>query len=609
MNGGILPANVKRASALRRVPSLETIRFRSASGGEGDVCAFELSSHAPPITVESATGRMMTIAPGDVFLGTPGHRAARRWAVGSIPDGGLVPGNNYWVLSESGVVGNLVSRSHLEMRHLGRVRYLGAVYGVQGETLNIRQFGVTTSGRPDRNAPLYLILGTSSEVGKTTAGVSILRMLRLQGYTNVVALKATGTSSFAELAQYIDFGAAEAFDCIDFGFPATYPVGRSDIVEFFLAALDFCLSLPAEAVVVECAGDPVSANGPQLLKCVKARRRDPKIILAAADALGALGAKRALADFGLEINLITGPCTDTAILRQWTEDLCGIPAINMAHAPASFEMKEDVDGPHINLTLDTPQLAATYEEVSGHQQFADGKELVSALRISGGERILDIGAGTGHLAAYVQKIVGSSGSIVAVDPLPLRVEIAQSKADGNFEARVGRAEDLSEFAEASFDVVYLNCVFHWIEDKKRALKEIYRVLKTGGRLGLNCQDTNHQHEAFHFIQRAMTEAGVEYDPYVPSLSSQELEVLVTGAGFVAYEGELRRFINLYRDVDHLLAWVSSSSFGNFLANVSRTNRARMRDALDRLLEPKRCADEGIRLERYLLFATTRKPTN
>src|SRR5215467_16171552 len=98
MDGGSLAGNVKRTSALRRVPLLEAIRFRSESGGEGDICAFELPCDASPIRVESATGRVMTIAPGDVFLGTPGHRAARRWILGSIPDGGLVPDNQYWVL-------------------------------------------------------------------------------------------------------------------------------------------------------------------------------------------------------------------------------------------------------------------------------------------------------------------------------------------------------------------------------------------------------------------------------------------------------------------------------------------------------------------------------
>jgi hypothetical protein len=331
--GGSLPADVKRTSALRRVPPLELIRLQSGCGTEGDVCAFELPRDGLPITVESPTGRLMAIAPGDVFLATPGYREARRWAVGTVPDGGLIPGKDYWVLSDSGVVGELISRSALKMEHLGRVQYLGAVCVNNGETLNIRQFGVTNSGGTDANAPVYLIIGTSSSVGKTTAGVAILRALRLQGCRTVIALKATGTSSVREIAGYRDFGAAEAFDCVDFGFPTTYPVGRKGIVDIFFRELDYCFSLPADAVIIECAGDPVSANAPELLSCLKARRPNPKIILAAADALGALGAKQVLAEIGLTITLITGPCTDTAILRERTEALCGIPAINMAADP------------------------------------------------------------------------------------------------------------------------------------------------------------------------------------------------------------------------------------------------------------------------------------
>jgi hypothetical protein len=333
MNGGSLAANVKRTSVLRRVPPLEGVRFRPEFGGEGDVCAFELPRAAPPITVESPAGRPMTIAPGDAFLATPGHRTSRLSVVGGIPTGGLVPGNEYWVLSDSGVVGELVNYSSLELSYLGRVRYLGAVYGDGGGTLNIRQFGVMRSGGTDRNAPLYLMLGTSAGVGKTTAGVAVLHALRMQGHSTVVALKATGTSSFTEIARYLDFGAVEAFDCIDFGLPTTYPVGREEISDFLGKELDFCLSLPADALMVECAGDPVSTNAPELLGCLKARRSDLKIVLAAADALGAMGAKHALAEIGLTISLITGQCTDTPTLRDWTEGLCGIPAINLARAP------------------------------------------------------------------------------------------------------------------------------------------------------------------------------------------------------------------------------------------------------------------------------------
>jgi hypothetical protein len=331
MTGKSVAAGVKRTSSLRRLPPIEKIELRPEHAGESDVCAFELPPDSVPITVESATGRMMAIAPGEVFLATPGWLETRRMAVGGIPAGGLVPEGSYWVLSYSGVVGELVS-SHAgaDMGHLGRVRYLGAVCGDRGRPLNIRQFAVTDTGGTDRKAPVYLMLGTSSEVGKTTAGVSVLRTLRMQGHKTVIALKATGLPAIAEIAQYQDFGASQAFDCIDFGLPTTFPPGRKGIKKFLGHMLDYCLSLPADAVLVECAGDPVSANAPELLSCLKARRRELKIILAAADALGAMGAKHALAEIGLEINLITGPCTDTPVLRERTEALCGIPAINLA---------------------------------------------------------------------------------------------------------------------------------------------------------------------------------------------------------------------------------------------------------------------------------------
>jgi hypothetical protein len=278
---------------------------------------------------------MMAIAPGETFLATPGWLETRRMAVGGIPAGGLVPGGDYWVLSYSGVVGALVScHPGSDMAYLGRVQYLGAVCGDHGGPLNIRQFALVDSGEGDRGAPVYLMLGTSSEVGKTTAGRSVLRTLRQQGHRNVIALKATGLPAIAEIAQYQDLGASQAFDCIDFGLPTTFPPGRPGIADFLGYMLDFCFALPADAMLVECAGDPVSANAPELLRCLKARRSELNITLAAADALGAMGAKQALAEMGLTISLITGPCTDTPVLRERTEALCGIPAVNLANSRA-----------------------------------------------------------------------------------------------------------------------------------------------------------------------------------------------------------------------------------------------------------------------------------
>ena len=333
MNGGSLPASIKLTSALRRVPPLGAIRFHSNCGSEGDVCAFELPQHGFAITVEEPGGRAMTIAPGDTFLGTPGYRESTRWVSGGLPAGGLVPDEIYCVLADCGLVGELVGDAPAEEGYFAPVRYLGVICNDRGEKLNIRQFAETGSAEADRNTPVYLLLGTSGDVGKTTAGIAVLRALRMKGHTTVIALKATGTASFQEIAKYQDFGAAQAFDCIDFGLPTTYPSDRAGIRDVFFSALDYCLSLPANALVVECGGDLFGANVPEFLTCLKARRSDLKIILAAADALGAMGAKQVLAEIGLAISVITGPCTDTPTLRARTQALCGVPALNMLRSP------------------------------------------------------------------------------------------------------------------------------------------------------------------------------------------------------------------------------------------------------------------------------------
>jgi hypothetical protein len=330
MDGGTLGTDLKVTSVLRRIPPLGRIDTYKGRGLEGHVCAFELARDGSPVEVEAPSGRYMLLAPGDVFLATPGYRESTRWTVGKIPKGGLKPGGTYWVLANSGVLGELVGDSPLEKFHLGKATYLGVVRDSAGKALTLEQFAEQpAAGAVDRGAPVYLLVGTSAEVGKTTAGLAVLQALRQKGSATVVALKATGTGSVGEIATYLDFGAAYAFDCIDFGLPTTYPSGRAGIDRVFERALDTCLSIEADAVLVECGGDLLGANVPAFLECLKRRRPNATIILAAADALGALGGKSVLADIGLVPKLITGPCTDTPTLQQRTQALTGIPTVNM----------------------------------------------------------------------------------------------------------------------------------------------------------------------------------------------------------------------------------------------------------------------------------------
>ena len=265
--------------------------------------------------------------------------------------------------------------------------------------------------------------------------------------------------------------------------------------------------------------------------------------------------------------------------------------------------------PRISVSLDSPELAAAYDRF-GMLQFDHGKQLVALLQIARGESVLDIGAGTGRLAAYVAAIVGESGRVVAIDPLPLRVDMARARAARQFEAMIGRAEDLSAFSDGSFDAVYLNSVYHWVEDKPSALDEIYRLLRPGGRLGVNCHDPDRPHDVRLLVRQAMIAAKVELAPELgyPSLgiSAAELIEQITATGFIEALSEQRTFVDTFPDLEAVLGWASSSTFGNFLNGMSNADRGRFLKVLGQLLEVKRGPD-GIRLERYLNFVTARKP--
>jgi trans-aconitate methyltransferase len=263
----------------------------------------------------------------------------------------------------------------------------------------------------------------------------------------------------------------------------------------------------------------------------------------------------------------------------------------------------------VSLELDSPELAATYEETS-LRQFNHGKVLIAALAPAPGERVLDVGCGTGRLGEYVANLVAPSGEVVGIDPLPLRIDLAARK-NPRFKASVGRAEDLSAFADGSFDAVYSNSVFHWVKDKATALREALRVLKPGGRIAVNSADGDRPHESAALVRQAVLEEGLDNASAASGFGTNyrvngaELVRLLEAAGFQQVRVVAHTFVDDVTGIDDLFAWSSSSSFGNFLSDLDASQRDRVRARLERTLEARR-GPSGIKLERYLVFATGKK---
>lgn len=100
-----------------------------------------------------------------------------------------------------------------------------------------------------------------------------------------------------------------------------------------------------------------------------------------------------------------------------------------------------------------------------------------------GQRVLDVACGTGFVTRAAGSVVGSSGSISAVDINPGMIEKARQQfASGNVEWHVGSALELP-FEDESFDAVICQQGLQFFPSPARGLAEMHRVLSPGGSLG------------------------------------------------------------------------------------------------------------------------------
>ena len=252
----------------------------------------------------------------------------------------------------------------------------------------------------------------------------------------------------------------------------------------------------------------------------------------------------------------------------------------------------------VSLSLDTEDLAQRYERISADRQFRGGQELLRELALAPGETVLDIGCGTGMLAEYAASLVGSTGSIVGIDPLPLRIEIAKKRSAPNLSFKVGNAYDLGEVAAESFDVVYMNAVFHWLPEKSAPLRAILRALKPGGRLGITTVTPERAATWVHVIrQRVLAREPYNQYPEAQALQSHrvsrdELEKLLVENGFAIAKLETRVSVRnasarAQWTPEGILDFAEASSFGNFLGHLPQELQAPAREEIKRELESLR----------------------
>lgn len=165
------------------------------------------------------------------------------------------------------------------------------------------------------------------------------------------------------------------------------------------------------------------------------------------------------------------------------------------------------------------------------------KDLLLHMGDLGGERILDVGCGTGTMSMLIKQAYPGA-DMVGLDGDPQILEIARSKAREQglqIQFDHGMAFELP-YPEASFDVGITSMMLHHLSknDKRQTAKEMYRVLRPGGMLyGADFAEPRGPiGRGFRPIVRQFERVADNLDGFLPVMFRQ--------AGFKDY-AEIRRY--------------------------------------------------------------------
>jgi trans-aconitate 2-methyltransferase len=249
--------------------------------------------------------------------------------------------------------------------------------------------------------------------------------------------------------------------------------------------------------------------------------------------------------------------------------------------------------------------AAHYHQVSDPQT-SWGLKVLDRLSPRDGERILDIGCGTGRLTLALQDRAPAA-RVIATDRSPAMVAEAAKTLAGR--VPVVEADGICLPFQPVFDAVFSTATFHWIRDHVRLFAEIHRGLLSGGRLV--SQAGGGPNLARLYDRCAALAADADFaaqfagwsDPWYFA-NVEETEARLRDAGFTAISVWLESTPTHLGDAGRYRAFVRTVCLRHQLARLDEPGRERY---LDRLQEQAATDDPPFTLDYWRLNIDAGKP--
>jgi ubiquinone/menaquinone biosynthesis C-methylase UbiE len=197
-------------------------------------------------------------------------------------------------------------------------------------------------------------------------------------------------------------------------------------------------------------------------------------------------------------------------------------------------------------------MASGYERRIGRYGPELSRSMIEAAGVAAGQRVLDLGCGSGALTVPLAEIVGPE-NVVGADPDPDALQVCRERVSGA-ELIEARAEDLP-VPDAAFDLVLAQLVLGLLDDGEAAASEMRRVTRAGGTAAACVWDFGEGMTALRtFWDAALKidpEGAAEHDQAKsrPYSSPQELEALWRLGGFADIENRSISAGSNYADFD------------------------------------------------------------
>ena len=236
-------------------------------------------------------------------------------------------------------------------------------------------------------------------------------------------------------------------------------------------------------------------------------------------------------------------------------------------------------------------------------------DLIKVANIKPGEKVIDIACGTGVATFLAKEKTGKDGMVAGVDVNPGMLGVARSiTPEDTLIDWYESPADKIPLDDNTFNVALCNLSLQFFPDKPEALKEIYRVLKPGGRLAVIVPGpTPIFEETDDIFSKHLGKEAAGFIRAVFSLNDHsKINEIIKNAGFkdVSVRSE-KKDLYLVPPEDFLWQYMSSTPLSSFIEKMDKETYANMESEVVEKWQPF-VQNNNLVLEHDTIIATAKK---